>query len=162
MLPDDAIVIADRSTAGSILCSPRKRQGLAYVVSIGGPQERPPAGFRQVDDRLRLVFEDEASEAEGGPSPEDVDRLIHFARHVDLAKGRVLVHCQAGVSRSSAAAAILLAVVLGPNREQDAVQHVLKSHPPARPNVRMLELADAALGTGGALVRALGMGIVSR
>jgi predicted protein tyrosine phosphatase len=60
-----------------------------------------------------------------------------------------------GISRSSAAAAILLAVRAGPGSEAEALKNVGTIRPGARPNVRMLELADDVLGTGGALVRAL-------
>jgi predicted protein tyrosine phosphatase len=149
-----AIIITDRSGAGKILCSPRRRSDIAYVVSIGGPAERPPAGWQVAVGRLRLVFEDCLSESEGGPSTEHIARLIWFARQVDLTRGTVLVHCEAGISRSVAAAAILLAVARGPGQEAAALGEALCAQPEGRPNQRMLELADEALGNGGALVRA--------
>jgi predicted protein tyrosine phosphatase len=145
------LVVTSRAGAGKLLCSPRRRAGFAYLVSIGGAQQRQPAGYLRVATRLRLVFEDALSEREGGPSADDIERLIRFARQVDPAKGKVLVHCQAGISRSTAAAIILMAVRLGPGHEDEAVAHVFAICPEARPNRRMLELADAALETGGAL-----------
>jgi predicted protein tyrosine phosphatase len=154
MLPC-AIVIADRSRAGKILSSPRQRAPFAYLVSFGGSVERVPAGFRNVVQRIRLVFEDALSQEEGGPSLQDIERLIGFSRTVDPAKGGVLVQCQAGISRSSAGAMILAAVILGPGHELDAVRHILGIHPVARPNRRMLELADAVLNNGGALAAAM-------
>ena len=147
------IVVTDRTGAGKLLCSPRNRASVAYLVSIGGPRERQPAGYENVHHRLRLVFEDTLSEGDGGPSAMDVDRLIRFARSIDPSRGSVLVHCQAGISRSSAAAIIVLAVVLGRGREDAAVKQVQQSCPHGRPNRRMLELADQALENGGALFR---------
>jgi predicted protein tyrosine phosphatase len=154
VLPDTAVLIADRSEAGKILSSPRRRAGIAYLVSIGGTREREPAGFRHAPTRLRLMFEDEPTEAQGGPSRRSAELLIRFARDVDFTKGNVLVQCQAGISRSSAAAIVLLAVALGSDKEAYAVEHVLRVHPRARPNRRLLALADEILGTGGAFIRA--------
>jgi predicted protein tyrosine phosphatase len=82
---------------------------------------------------------------------DDIEQLVHFAREVDLRQGRLLVHCQSGISRSSAAAAIVLAVALGPGRETEALEHVRSVHPSGRPNKRMLELADALLRAEGRL-----------
>jgi predicted protein tyrosine phosphatase len=154
-LPDYFIAIASRGAARRILMSAPKRRGFAYVVSIGSPGEPALQGLRFIPGRLRLAFEDTRSEATGGPSREDIERIVQFARGIDPTKGRVLIHCRVGVSRSSAAAVIVAAVLLGPGCEAPAVTHVLRVHPRAQPNVRMLELADEVLQTGGALVLAL-------
>ena len=154
MVDDRDVTITGRTAAGEILCSPARCADFAYLISIGGPAEREVAGFQNVRVRLRLTFEDASSQADGGASREDVERLIHFARQIDFTKGRLLVHCQAGISRSSAAAVIALAVLGGPGRERDAVAHVRRVHPAARPNIRMIELADAILEADGALLQA--------
>jgi len=156
VVPWDAVVVANRTDAGKILCSPSKSVGFAYLVSIGAPSEREPAGLRNISQRIRLVFEDSRSQADGGPSVEDIERLIVFARTVDLSRGKLLVHCQAGISRSSAAAMIVLASTLGPGREGEAVEHVLRTHPHVKPNHRMLEIADTLMRAEGRLVQAAG------
>lgn len=153
MIPSGAVVMSDRSGAGAILCSPGRRAAIAYLVSIGGPLERPPAGMRTVRTRLRLVFDDVVRQEDGGPSREDVERLVRFARRVDLSQGCVLVHCRAGIGRSSAAALIILSVVLGPGHEREAAEYVLRENPRALPNPRMLELADLILGDGSVLLK---------
>jgi predicted protein tyrosine phosphatase len=157
-IPDDAIVIADRSAAGRILCSPRRCSEFAYLVSIGAPQERQPAGLQNVRHRLRLVFEDTVTEEEGGASASDIERLIRFGRRVDLSTGKVLVHCQAGISRSAAAAIVIVATILGPGQEVGAVEHVRRTHPHTRPNRRMLEIADTLLQAAGRLTGAMSLG----
>jgi len=153
-LPEGAIAIVDRTRAGEILCSPKRRALFAHLISIGGPWERPPAGLSSIATRLRLVFADAATQGAGGPSREDIERLVRFAQGVDLRRGGLLVQCQAGISRSSAAAMIILAVIHGPGREGDAARDVLRANPQARPNQRMLELGGDVLGRGDALVRA--------
>ena len=145
--------MADLRSAGAILSSPERRAGIAYLVSIGGPLERPPAGMGNVPTRLRLVFDD-VHEGVTGPSRDDVERLVSFARKVDLSKGCVLVHCQAGIGRSSAAALVILSVVLGASHEREAAEYVLRHNPRALPNRRLLELADVVLGAGSGLWKA--------
>ncbi len=152
---DFELVVTDRSGAVKILSSPKRRAQFRYVVSIGVPPELPPAGWQNAPRRLRLEFDDALSESDGGPSPADVERLLRFARELAARPGGILVHCQAGISRSTAAAAVILAVVLGEGREVEALREVLRVQPLARPNARLLELADAALGRNGTLVRAL-------
>ncbi len=144
---DSRVVIAGRTDAGRILCSPRRREGIAYLISIGGDAEPPPAGFRNVPTRLRLVFEDEISLQRGGPSQQDIEHLIKFARGVDLVGARALLQCQAGVSRSTAAAVILLRTVDPDASAAEIAQYVKQACPSANPNREMLRLAAAILGT---------------
>ena len=153
-LGDVEIVITDRSGAGEILCSPRRCAEFAYVVSIGDPGERPPAGWRKAPHRLRLEFEDRLLESDGGPTRQDVERLVRFAQEIEAGKGGVLVHCQGGISRSTAAGAIILAVLLGSGREADVLREVYRLQPRALPNGRMLEHADTVLGRNSALTQA--------
>jgi predicted protein tyrosine phosphatase len=153
-LADDRIVIASRTEAGHILSSPTKRRGIRYVVSIGTASDPPPAGLRNVTHRLRLLFEDESLPGRGGPMEDDVRRLIGFSRTVDLSIGRLLIHCQAGISRSAAAAAIMLTVSAGPGNEDEIVEFLRRAYPACHPNLLMLHLADELLQTGGALVKA--------
>jgi predicted protein tyrosine phosphatase len=73
---------------------------------------------------------------------------VGLERRSDIA--HVLVHCHAGVSRSSAAAALLMAQH-NPGREEDAFLALLEIRPQAWPNTRMVELADGLLQRRGAL-----------
>jgi predicted protein tyrosine phosphatase len=81
---------------------------------------------------------------EGGPTQRDVEALINFARRIGE-DGSVLIHCQAGISRSTAAAYIVFAVALGPGREGEAADYVRAAVPEARPNTAMLALAERLL-----------------
>jgi predicted protein tyrosine phosphatase len=66
-----------------------------------------------------------------------------------------LIHCHAGVSRSTAAAALILAQA-GPDRPARAVFDLVSSiRPRAWPNLRILELGDALLGRDGEIVAAV-------
>jgi hypothetical protein len=103
---DLTIEIASRSEAGRILCSLGRCAEVSYLVSIGDPDERPPAGYRNVRRKLRLLFADVEVE-ESGPTEEDISRIIRLADSLKTVGGKVLIHCGAGISRSAAAALIL-------------------------------------------------------
>jgi predicted protein tyrosine phosphatase len=147
------LVICSREEAGEILCSPSRRKDVVLLVSIGEPEDPAPAGFRNVSPRLRFLFPD--TNGESGATEDDVRRLITTAAAFAEKSGRVVIHCQAGISRSTAAATIFYAVLLGEGREDEAIARVLAAREFALPNRRMIRLADALLGRGGKLIAAV-------
>jgi predicted protein tyrosine phosphatase len=88
-------------------------------------------------------------------SRNDVARLLGFGRELnDRAGSHLLVHCHAGVSRSTAAAALIM-VQMHPDRPaRVALDTVVRMRPRAWPNLRMLEFGDALLGRNGEIVAA--------
>jgi predicted protein tyrosine phosphatase len=122
-------------------------------VSIGDSHDELPAGYDNVPRKVRLLVADVVTDL--GATEEDIRRIIGLAEGLRSDTGRVLIHCEAGVSRSSAAALIMYAYWLGPGREQEAMKRVLSQRPVAIPNRRMVELADRLLGRAGHLVEAL-------
>lgn len=111
---------------------------------------------------LRLAFHDVAEPREGLVAPDAalVARLLAFARDWDAARP-MLVHCWAGVSRSTAAA-FIIACQHAPTRSEHAVAQALRAAAPyATPNPLMVRLADAALARDGrmsAAIAAIGRG----
>jgi predicted protein tyrosine phosphatase len=153
--PPLVVEVCSRDEAGAILSSPEHRSDVCFLISIGEPQDEPPAGYASVQRKLRLLFSDTVDD-DDGPTEDDVRKIIAAAHELSNQQGRVLIHCQAGISRSSAAAVILYAILLGPGKEAEAVAKVIAQRPIAHPNRKMIELADRLLGRGGALVRAVG------
>jgi predicted protein tyrosine phosphatase len=152
-VPALTIEVASRPEASDILVSPQRCAEITFLVSIGDSQDALPLGFDNVRRRLRLLVADVLTEF--GATEEDIRRIIQLAEALRCDTGRVLIHCEAGVSRSSAAALIMYACWLGPGREQEALDRVLSQRPIAMPNRRMVELADRLLERGGQLVNAL-------
>jgi predicted protein tyrosine phosphatase len=131
----------------------------SHVLSILDPGWPEPEALRRFDvhRRLRLHFHDVIEPLPGWVVPErwDVDLLLAFGRDAAAAGGRrLLVHCHAGVSRSTAAAILLLAQRHEDRPANEAVAEVARLRPRAWPNLRLLELGDAALGRGGEIVAA--------
>lgn len=153
-LPELMIEVASRPEASAILISPHRCAEVTFLVSIGDPYDELPVGYDNVPRKLRLLVADVVTEL--GATEEDVRRIIGLAEDLRSVTGKVLIHCEAGVSRSSAAALIMYACWLGPGRERDAMERVLAQRPVAIPNRRMVELADRLLDRRGHLVKMLG------
>jgi predicted protein tyrosine phosphatase len=154
-LPEIILEVASRSEASEILDSPRLCAEVTCLISIGEPHDQLPAGYDNISRKLRLLFADTV-QVEGGPTEDDVRQIIEFAESLRMTPARVLIHCEAGISRSSAAALIIYACLLGPGRERDAMERVMAQRPIAQPNRRMVELADRLLGRGGSLAKVIG------
>ncbi len=88
------------------------------------------------------------------PGREHIDQLIEFA--LDWAgEGPIVVHCWAGISRSTAAAYTALCAI-NPDASEDLIARRLReASPTAYPNRLMIRLADTALGRQGRMVRAV-------
>ncbi|MCA1562509.1 MAG: hypothetical protein LC804_20355 [Acidobacteria bacterium] len=151
--PALTIEVASRPEASDILSSPQRCVDVSYLVSIGDGEDELPVGYDNVRRKLRLRVADVVTEF--GATEQDIRRIIRLAERLRSSTGTILIHCEAGVSRSSAAALIMYACWLGPGREREAMQRVLLQRPVAVPNRRMVELADTLLGRGGCLAGVL-------
>lgn len=127
---------------------------LVTLINVGTVVERP-AGI-DVDRHLFLGMSDISQALEGHvlAGQDHVERFLGFLRDWDRAAPMV-IHCWAGISRSTAAAYIA-ACALGPGRDEDEVADALRAAAPsATPNGRLVALADAALGRRGRMTRAI-------
>jgi predicted protein tyrosine phosphatase len=133
--------------------------GVTHIVSILDPEWPDPPAFAKFAPhwRLDLRFHDiiEPNPGQLAPSRSDVARLLGFGRELNERTGsHLLVHCHAGVSRSTAAAALIM-VQMHPGRPaRVALDTVARMRPRAWPNLRMLEFGDALLGRNGEIVAA--------
>jgi predicted protein tyrosine phosphatase len=107
--------------------------------------------------RRTLWFHDIIDDYPGyvAPQRQHVEAVLAFGEVLAMAPvGHLLVHCHAGVSRSTAALAILL-FQQAPSDEHRAFERLVQIRPQAWPNSRMIMLADEILGSRRRLVTAL-------
>jgi predicted protein tyrosine phosphatase len=135
--------------------------GVTHVLSILDPEWPDPPAFETFAPhrRLALRFHDIIEPTPGmyAPSREDVERLLVFGREIgEPAGSHFLIHCHAGVSRSTAATALILAQAHPDRPASEALDAVVRMRPRAWPNLRMLEFGDALLGRDGEIVAAAG------
>jgi predicted protein tyrosine phosphatase len=132
---------------------------VTHVLSILDPEFEDPPAFAAFGPhhRLALRFHDIIDPLPDRlpPARADVERLLAFGREmIDAPDPHLLIHCHAGVSRSTASAALILAQAW-PDRPAPAVlEAVVAIRPRAWPNLRILEFGDALLGRNGEIVAA--------
>ena len=146
--------------------------GATHVLSILDPDHPVPEAFGRFGEhaKLELRFHDivDARPGEVAPSADHVAAILAFGRallpradgpradlpRANLPRSNLLVHCHAGISRSTAAMTLTLAQAMPDLPAEDVLRLVHGIREKAWPNLRMMELGDAQLGRGGALVRA--------
>ena len=146
------IEVVSRLEAGEILCTPDRCAEVTYLLSIGDATDPLPKGYENAERKLRLLIADVVTEE--GATKEDVRRIIQLAEQLRSESGTLLIHCEAGVSRSTATALIMYACWLGRGREDEAMRRVIAQRPFAIPNRRMVALADSFLALDGRLLQA--------
>ena len=88
------------------------------------------------------------------PCDEHVTRLIEFVRGWHRTTPMV-VHCYAGISRSTAGA-FVAACALNPRRDEMAIaREIRRASATATPNPRIVAIADRVLGRDGRMVAAI-------
>jgi predicted protein tyrosine phosphatase len=93
------------------------------------------------------------------PEPTDVEAILKFGKELEAqetysGERHLLIHCHMGISRSTAAMAMLLAQA-HPDEDEDAIAERLTTiRPKAWPNTRMMSFADEMLSRGGRLTQA--------
>lgn len=88
------------------------------------------------------------------PGTDHVEQLLDFARSWD--RGRPLVvHCYAGISRSTAAAYIISAMLAPGRDEHELAQALRRASPSATPNQRLVAIADNLLRRDGRMTAAI-------
>lgn len=127
-----------------------------HLISITSKGRDVVGLHRFRGNRLVLKFNDTIwpsalTNGECSPRPEHVKQIVEFGRGIE--GGHLLVHCHAGISRSTAAALIVLATHKDPScaKEIDQMVRRARPSPTPRPNNLMLEYADELLGWDGCL-----------
>ena len=107
------------------------------------------------DRHLHLAFHDiiEARPDFVMPDRESVETILEFGRGWDRIHP-MLIHCWAGISRSSAAAYIM-ACDRCPGYERELAGELRRRAPFATPNRLMVALADDLLGRNGGMTKAI-------
>jgi predicted protein tyrosine phosphatase len=129
---------------------------VSHVLSILDPEQPEPEAFGAYGEhaRLELKFHDVIQETPGylAPQPHHIAQIFEFGR--DLLRDpenqrHLLVHCHAGISRSTASMTLLLAQAQPGLKAGDILAQVIHIRPKAWPNLRILELGERELGRDG-------------
>jgi predicted protein tyrosine phosphatase len=131
----------------------------AAVLSIEHPGVQP--GEHGAVPRLNdgtpqkiLTFWDSEHRVTGGPDPEQVQDGIAFALE-HLKKGDVIIHCHAGISRSTGVALGVLSALYPHDAPEQLIEKLMAIRPRAAPNIIVVEQADTITGRNGTLLKAV-------
>ena len=124
------------------------------LLNVGTKVVRPAS----VDERMHLFLGmNDIVEAVDGqilPGDDHLSQLLRFVRGWDQ-QSPLVIHCFAGVSRSTAAA-FTTACALNPGLdEHELAQTIRLLSPTATPNRRIVALADDRLGRNGRMLAAI-------
>jgi len=135
--------------------SDHRDRGVSHVLSILDPEWPEPTEFGAFEphSRTTLYFHDAI---EPGPdivlpTRSHVETILAFGRELGADLGHLLIHCHAGISRSTAAMTMILAQAFPRDGEDAIVDRLVGIRPQAWPNSRMIGFADEALGREGRL-----------
>jgi predicted protein tyrosine phosphatase len=134
-----------------------KATGASHILTVMAnvDQVQRPASVLAAN-HLRVQMDDITEQLEGFVAPTDahVERVLNFVRGWDR-QAPLVVHCYAGISRSTASA-FAAVCALNPHRDEAAIARQIRAASPiASPNRLIVSLADKALGREGRMLRAL-------
>ncbi len=147
------LVVAALSRVPAVLAGRKP----SHVLSLLGPEADDPA----CGDTHHLVlrFNDIITPMAGyiAPPADTVRAILNFGERwrADASGAPLLVHCFAGISRSTAAAYLLACAFSEPGREEEIAQALRTASPTATPNSLMIALADDMLAREGRMIRAV-------
>ena len=133
--------------------------GFDRIISITDPgQEKPDLSHHNPKEIMRLDFHDITTSTPGA----DLFMGGHIKRIMDFQKRiqdneKIMIHCHAGISRSSAVG-IALIVASDPKKEEVETKSfnlLQKINPIMDPNKRIIEITDTAFRLEGRLISAL-------
>ena len=131
--------------------------GASHILTVMAnvDQVQRPASVLAAN-HLKVQMDDITEELEGfvAPSESHIEQVLQFVRSWDR-NAPLVVHCYAGISRSTASA-FAAACALNPHREEIEIAcRIRAASPIASPNRLIVSLADKALGRDGRMLRAL-------
>ena len=127
------------------------------IVSLLSPYDSFPVFDGHADDRhLRVAIHDIADDVGDwrAPAHTDAESVIRFVEGWSKT-APLLIHCWAGISRSTASAFITACIHNPGSDEEEIAWAIRNASPTASPNPRLVAHADAILGRGGRMTKAV-------
>ena len=131
--------------------------GASHVLTVMGnvdQVQRPDSVLAA--NHLKVSMDDITEPMDGfvAPSQAHIEQVLDFVRGWDRG-APLVIHCYAGVSRSTASA-FAAACALNPHRDEMTIARQIRAASPIASPIRLIvSLADQALGRQGRMLRAL-------
>jgi predicted protein tyrosine phosphatase len=131
----------------------------SHLISLINEHMMPPTPEGLVGgNHLKLSMNDIETHISGyvAPSKTHIEQLVEFVHRWDQT-GPMIIHCWAGISRSTAAAFIALCALNPDICETQIARMMRKKSPTATPNNLLISWADQHLGRSGRMLSAIEM-----
>ena len=120
-----------------------KRFFPTHIISLLDADQKTKIDLRKYAKHY-VEFFDDIESGPTAPQPKQIGKILKLTESL-LPEDRLLVHCHAGLSRSTATA---LGVLLQrTNNEKDALQYLFNVRPIAIPNKTIVKYIDRMFGT---------------
>jgi predicted protein tyrosine phosphatase len=133
--------------------------GVTHVLSLLDPLWPEPPQFATFGSHKRATFYFHDAIEPGPrlvlPQRSDVEAILAFGRDLGDDLRHLLVHCHAGISRSTASMTMIMAQASPSEDEGALIDELVRIRPQAWPNSRMIGFADDLLGRSGRLTDAV-------
>ena len=134
-----------------------KTTGASHILTVMANvnQVQRPASVLEAN-HLKVSMDDITEHMDGFVAPNDahIVQVLEFVRGWDR-RAPLVVHCYAGISRSTASA-FAAVCMLNPHRDEISIARQIRAASAiASPNRLIVSLADKALGRDGRMLRAL-------
>jgi predicted protein tyrosine phosphatase len=134
-----------------------KATGASHVLTVMAnvDQVQRPVSVLPAN-HLKVAMDDITEQVDGfvAPSEQHIEKVLAFVRGWDR-NAPLVVHCYAGISRSTASA-FAAACMLNPHKDEISIARQIRAASPiASPNRLIVSLADKALVREGRMLRAL-------
>jgi predicted protein tyrosine phosphatase len=134
-----------------------KATGASHILTVMAnvDQVQRPESVLEAN-HLKVQVDDITEHIDGFVAPCDshIEQVLNFVRGWDR-QAPLVVHCYAGISRSTASA-FAAACLLNPHRDEISIARQIRAASPiASPTRLIVSLADKALGREGRMLRAL-------
>ena len=122
----------------------------AHLEEEGGYERRIKAYFPNAR-AVFSYFDDVDHPTENGPQEDEINRLLDFSQQFTMVD-KILIHCRAGVSRSTALAYAVVCQHTAPGMEMENLQHIETLRDLVIPNRLIIHHADKILKRAGAML----------
>jgi predicted protein tyrosine phosphatase len=142
------IYVCDRSSVSEYT----SKYGITHVLSLLDPGRKPFLHPKFDKNNWKMVHFEDVFHTSNlyAPTYEDVENCLNWAKALPD-DAVLLVHCEAGVSRSTAMALAILTLKGGVDNIKQHIEHLLEIRPHAIPNSLISKYADQYLNAGGKL-----------
>jgi len=129
----------------------------SHVLSLLGPDQMiaPLAGFDARHGRIAIHDIPQPMEGYTHPGEQHARTIVEFAEDWGGEEAPIVIHCLAGISRSTAAAFATLCMYNEPGLERDIARDMRRRGPHVQPNPLITKHVDDLLGRGGRMVAAV-------